>query len=128
MTTTQHKLLEAHDAMMIKADCMKTVLQENQKSLFKLVLQMYRHEEGSLQTIKRIKRIAENLTTDIRMPAENQDLLERVLQFQNAGDREVIAKEKADKRAPVNDQEERRKRRDKALKLPDFPKALAIGD
>lgn len=128
MTTTYEKLLEAHDTMMVKADCMKTVLQENQKSLLKLVLQMHRHEEGSLPTIKRIKRIAENLTTDIRMPAENQELLQRVLQFQDAGDRGIIAQEKADKRAPVNDMDERRKRRDKALELPAFTRALAIGD
>ena len=128
MTTTYEKLLEAHDTMMVKADCMKTVLQENQKSLLKLVLQMHRHEEGSLQTIKKIKRIAENLTTDIRMPADNHDLLQQVLAFQNAGDRAVVAKEKADKKAPVNDMDERRKRRDKALELPAFTRALAIGD
>jgi len=128
MSTTQHKLLEAHDAMMIKADCMRTVMRENQKSLFNLVLKMYRFEEGSFETIKKIKRIAENLTDDVGMPPENQNLLHQILEFQNSGDRAIVAKEKADKRAPINDMEERRKRRDKALELPAFEKAFAIGD
>ena len=105
---------ERLEEMTVRAECAELVCQESQRALLTTILEMCRHEDGSRNKLRKLKHIAEGLTTG-KVDVECRNLLHKIVVYLNTYDKADIREQKILER---NNYKEEIRVRDNALELP----------
>ena len=105
---------ERLEEMTVRAECAELVCQESQKALLTTILEMCRHEDGSRNKLRKLKHIAEGLTTG-KVDVECRNLLHKNVVYLKTYDKADIREQRILER---NNYKEEMRVRDNALELP----------
>tara|TARA_B100000029_G_scaffold155980_1_gene151308 strand:+ start:1029 stop:1379 length:351 start_codon:yes stop_codon:yes gene_type:complete len=102
------------EEMTVRAECAEMVCRETQRELLTTILEMCRHEDGSRDKLRKLKHIAEGLTTG-RVDPHSKNLLSKIVVHLKTYEKADLMEQKILER---NNYLEEIRVRDSALELP----------
>ena len=102
------------EEMTVRAECAEIVCRETQRELLTTILEMCRHEDGSRNKLRKLKHIAEGLTTGRGEP-HSKNLLSKIVVHLKTYEKADLMEQKILER---NNYLEEIRVRDSALELP----------